>query len=143
MGKNLDVVNKWYNDFDAGNLDAVVSVFADDAVLTVGAGDSEGAVPYGGCFLGIDQIRNYYAWRISLRTLKTGGMVRPYCGITVGGGGFHKEFDPWVIVGSKIEDAGSDRSPLYKGPFLHVWSFDMDDGSVTSLSMYFDNEAVM
>jgi hypothetical protein len=140
MGRNLDVVNKWYTDFHGGYIDPVVSVYASDAVLTVGAGDSGGAVPYGGRFVGTDQIRNYYAWRFSMRTLKSGGMIRPFCGIAAGG--FEKEFGPWVIVGGKIEDAHSDHSSIYNGPFLHVWSFDAG-GSVTSLSMFFDNEAVM
>ncbi len=142
MGKNLDLVNKWYTHFDGGDLNAVISVFADDAILTVGAGDLEGAVPYGGRFVGIGQIRNYYAWRISMRTLTSGGLIRPFCGI-VRGQGFEKEFGPWVIVGSDIEDTHMDRSAIYKGSFVHVWSFDTSDDSVTSLSMYFDTNVVM
>jgi hypothetical protein len=78
-----------------------------------------------------------------MRTFKAGAIMRPFCGITNGGGGFKKEFVPWVIVGSDIEDTGGDRSPIYTGPFLHVWSFDKGDGRVTSLSMFFDNDAVL
>jgi hypothetical protein len=138
MGKNLDLVNNWYPNFDKGDLDAVVSVYADDAILVVGAGDSEGAVPYGGRFVGISQIRHYYAWRFSLRTLKS-GILRPFCGVYPKSG-FQKEFGPWVIIGGDIEDTHGDRSPLYKGPYLHVWCFD-GHHKVTSLNMYFDNDA--
>jgi hypothetical protein len=138
MSKNLDLVNKWYNDFDNGDLDAVVSVYEDDAILIVGAGDSEGAVPYGGRFVGIDQIRDYYAWRFMKRSIKSGAVLRPFCGFA---DGFKKEYGHWIIVGGEIEDTHGDRSMIYKGKFLHVWSFD-PDGYVTSLSMFFDNDSV-
>jgi hypothetical protein len=144
MGKHLDVVKKWYKDFDNGHLNDVVSVFTDDAIVTIGAGDSAGAVPYGGRFVGIKQIRNYYDWRISKRAHVAGGLLRPFCGFVHGGGGpgFEQEFGPWVIAGSTIHDTGGDKSSIYQGAFLHVWSFDAN-GMVTSMTMYFDMRAIM
>ncbi len=134
MGMNLDRVNKWYTDFDAAYLDPVVAIYAKNAILTVGAGDLGGVVPYGGHFVGTDQIRNYYAWRFSMRTVAKTGMIRPFCGFTAGG--LVQEFGPWVIIGGRIQDTHTDTSPIYKGPFLHVWAFD-STGHVTSLSMFF------
>jgi hypothetical protein len=135
MGRNLDLVRRWYTDFDAGYIDPVVAIYAKNATLTVGAGDSAGVVPYGGHFVGTDQIRNYYAWRFSMRTVKgAAGIIRPFCGIAAGG--FEQEFGPWVIIGGRITDTHTDTSPIYNGPFLHVWAFD-STGHVTSLSMFF------
>jgi hypothetical protein len=137
MGKNLDLVNNWYPHFDKQELDYVVSVFADDAILIVGDGDSEGAVPYGGRFAGIAQIKHYYAGRFMLAGASPFGIIRPFCGLA---DGIMREFGRWVIIGAKIEDTTPDRtSSIYKGDFLHVWSFN-PHGKVASLSMYFDTD---
>ena len=135
MADNLELVKKWYDHFDKRDLDYVVAVFADDAVQIVGDGDSEGAVPYGGRFVGIDQIRHYYAGRFMLAGSPF-GVIRPFCGIL---DGITRQFGRWVIVGAKIEDTGTDRKFIYKGDFLHVWSIN-PHGKVASLSMYFDTD---
>lgn len=139
MSYNMDLVMEWYNNFDARDLDKVVAPFADNAILVIGAGDSEGAVPYGGRFVGIAQIKRYYAGRF----VNTGtfGLIRPFCGVVKGG--VKQEFGRWVIIGSGIHDthADADRSLVYDGNFLHVWSINPGDGKIASLSMYFDRAA--
>jgi len=135
MNEHIQLVTNWYAHFDKHDLDYVVSVFADDAVLIVGDGDSEGAVPYGGRFVGIDQIRHYYAGRFMLAAGSSFGVIRPFCGLL---DGIMRQFGRWVIVGAKIEDTTPDKtSSIYNGDFLHVWSFN-PDGKIASLSMYFD-----
>ena len=133
MSYNMDLVMAWYQNFDQRDLDKVVGSFADNAIVIVGDGDSEGAVPYGGRFVGIEQIKRYYAGRF----MNTGtfGIIRPFCGITAGA--VKQEFGRWVIIGSVIEDTHIDRSPIYRGNFLHVWSINPGD-KIASLSMYFD-----
>jgi hypothetical protein len=134
MSYNMDLVDKWYDRFHHRDLDWVVGSFADDAIVIVGDGDSEGAVPYGGRFVGIEQIKHYYAGRF----MKTGGafdIIRPFCGVTAPT--VKQEFGRWVIIGSTIEDTLIDQSPIYRGNFLHVWSIN-PGGGIASLSMYFD-----
>ena len=123
MNDSLELVKNWYIHFDKRDLDYVVGVFADDAILIVGDGDSEGAVPYGGRFVGIDQIRHYYAGRFALATASPFGVLRPFCGIS---SGIMRQFGRWVIVGAKIEDTTPERAAIYNGDFLHVWSVNTD-----------------
>jgi hypothetical protein len=134
---NLDLVNKWYVDFRNRDFDAVVSVFADDAILTIGDGDSEGAVAYGGRFVGIEQIKYFYAVRFMNPGIHPLAVVRPECAITT----VEQEFGRWVIIGSEIHDRRSDLT-VYKGRFMHVWSINPADSKVASLSMFFDVDAV-
>jgi len=134
MSYNMDLVMEWYNNFDHRDLDKVVGPFADNAILVIGAGDSEGAVPYGGRFVGIEQIKRYYATRfINTGTL---ALIRPFCGVVTGG--VKQEFGRWVIIGSRITDTHVDQSSVYNGNFLHVWSINPGNGKIASLSMYFD-----
>jgi len=137
MNDSMDLVRKWYAHFDKRDLDYVVSVFAHDAVLIVGDGDSEGAVPYGGRFVGIEQIKHYYAGRFMLAGGSPVGIIRPFCGLL---SGMMQQFGRWVIVGAKIEDTTPDQAAVYNGNFLHVWSIN-PDGKIASLSMYFDTGA--
>jgi hypothetical protein len=130
---NLEMIKKWYADFDRKDFDAVVSIFADDAILTIGAGDSETAVAYGGRFVGIAQIKYFYAGRLNANAHPF-TVIRPRCLAP----GLEKEFDRWVIIAAEIQDSGHDNKPVYQGPYLHVWSINPQDQKVASLSMFFD-----
>jgi ketosteroid isomerase-like protein len=134
----LDLVKKWYADFEKRDFGAVVSIFADDAILTIGDGDSEGAVAYGGRFVGIEQIKYFYAGRLNAGVHPL-AVVRPYCAIP----GIEEQFGRWVFIGGEIHDSRSDRTPAYKGKFLHVWSINPADSKAASLSMFFDVDAVL
>lgn len=137
MSDHLELVKSWYVHFENRDLDYIVSSFADDAIVTVGDGDSEGAVPYGGRFVGIQQIQHYYACRFMGPGLNPFGTIRPFCGLTAAGVLF-QQFGRWVIVGAEITDTHSDHHTLiYRGNFLHVWSIN-STGKIASLSMYFD-----
>ena len=130
---NLDMIKKWYADFDRKDFDAVVSIFARDAIVTIGAGDSEDAVPYGGRFVGIEQIKYFYAGRLNAKA-HTFTVIRPFCLAP----GLEKEFHRWIIIGAEIHDSSSaDQRPVYQGHYLHVWSINPDQ-TVASLSMFFD-----
>jgi hypothetical protein len=141
MSDNLAMVRSWYEHFDKQDLNYIVSSFADDAIVIVGDGDSEGAVPYGGRFVGIQQIKHYYAGRFMKAGASSFVTLRPFCGITAPGVVF-QQFGRWVIVGAKITDTHADRSPIYHGDFLHVWSINPNDHKVASLSMYFDTGVI-
>jgi len=133
---NLDLVKKWYDDFHRGDFNAVVSVFADDAILTIGAGDSEAAVAYGGRFVGIAQIKYFYAGRLN-PGVHPFTVIRPRCIAP----GLEKDFDRWVIIGGEIQDSRQDNTPVYEGQYMHVWSINKDR-KVASLSMFFDVDGV-
>jgi hypothetical protein len=137
---NIDLVKSWYVHFEKRDLNWIVSAFADDAILTVGDGDSEGSVAYGGRFVGIDQIKYYYTGRFLKADANPVAVIRPFCGFT---NGVEQQFGRWVIMGGEIEDSRGDRSLIYKGKFLHVWSINPADGKIASLSMFFDAEAVL
>ncbi len=137
MSDNLQLVKSWYDHFDRQDLDYVVASFADNAILIVGDGDSEAAVPYGGRFVGKKQIQHYYAGRF----MKAGhpfGVIRPFCGFA---NGMQHQFGRWVIIGGEIKDTRGDHTLVYQGHFLHVWSINPGDQKVASLSMYFDTGA--
>ena len=139
VSSNLEMIKKWYADFDRKDFNAVVSIFADDAILTIGAGDSEAAVAYGGRFVGIAQIKYFYAGRLNAN-VHSFTVIRPRCLAP----GLEKEFGRWVIIGAEIHDSsGHDQKPVYRGPYLHVWSINPQDQKVASLSMFFDVDAVL
>jgi hypothetical protein len=137
VSSNLEMIKKWYADFDKKDFNAVVSIFADDAILTIGAGDSEAAVAYGGRFVGIAQIKYFYAGRLN-PNVHSFTVIRPRCLAP----GLEKEFGRWVIIGAEIHDSGHDQKPVYQGHYMHVWSINKDQ-KVASLSMFFDVDAVV
>jgi hypothetical protein len=139
VSSNLDLIKKWYVDFGNRDFDEVVSMFADDAILTIGDGDSEGAMAYGGRFVGIEQIKYFYAGRFMSAGVHPLAVVRPFCAIRT----LEQEFGRWVIIGSEIHDSRGDQTPVYKGKFLHVWSINPADRKVASLGMFFDVDAVL
>ena len=136
MSDHLALVKSWYVHFDNRDLDYIVDSFAENAIVTVGDGDSEGAVPYGGRFVGKKQLQHYYASRFMKAGVNPFGTIRPFCGIAAAG--VFQQFGQWVIVGAEITDTHSDHTLIYRGKFLHVWSINPDDHKIASLSMYFD-----
>ncbi len=139
MGAKLDMIKKWQADFTKGDYNAVVSVFADDAIVTIGDGDSEAAVAYGGRFVGIAQIKYFYAGRLNTAAgAHPQAVIRPFCIVE----NLEQEFDRWVIIGGQIHDSTKDKTPVYKGKYMQVWSINKDN-KVASLSMFFDVDAVL
>jgi hypothetical protein len=134
---NLDLIKKWHVDFEKRDFDAVVSIFADNAILTIGAGDSEGAVAYGGRFVGIEQIKYFYAGRLNAGVQPL-AVIRPFCLIAK----LEKEFGRWVLMGGEIHDSRKGQT-LYRGDYLHVWSINPAARKVASLCMYFDVNAIV
>ncbi len=135
---NLDMVKKLQADFGKGDFNAVVSVFADDAVVTIGTGDSEAAVAYGGRFVGIAQIKYFYAGRLGAGGVHPQAVIRPFCIVE----NLQQEFGRWVIIGGQIHDS-SNKTPVYKGQYMEVWSINPKDSKVGSLRMFFDVDAVL
>jgi hypothetical protein len=136
---NLDMIKKWQADFGKGDFNAVVSVFADDAIVTIGDGDSEGAVAYGGRFVGIEQIKYFYAGRLNAGGVHPRAIIRPFCAVE----SLQQEFGRWVIIGGQIHDSSKDNTLVYKGQYMQVWSINPADRKVASLSMFFDLGAVL
>jgi ketosteroid isomerase-like protein len=134
---NLDMIKKWQADFEKGDFAAVVSIFADDAIVTIGDGDSEAAVAYGGRFVGIEQIKYFYAGRLNAG-IHPLAVIRPFCIVE----NLEREFGRWVIIGGQIHDTRKDKTPVYKGQYMQVWSINADR-KVASLSMFFDVDAVL
>jgi len=124
---SIEAVKVWYDKFHARDLDGVVEPFADNAVLLIGAGESESHVPYGGRFVGKPQIRHHYASRFS----NTMQIIRPFCGLKP----FLQEMGRWVVVQGTIRD-NQGTAQLYEGDYLHVWSIN-PDGKFASMSMFF------
>ena len=135
----LEFVKSWYVYFERRDIDWVVSSFTEDAIVTVGAGDSAGTVPYGGRFVGTEQIRYYYTTRFLRQELNPAGVIRPLCGMT---GQLEREFDRWILIGGDIEDQQRSAS-VYRGKFLHVWSLTPERNKIASLDMYFDVAAAV
>jgi hypothetical protein len=135
---NLDMIKQWQADFTKGDYNAVVSVFADDAIVEIGDGDSEGAVAYGGRFVGIAQIKYFYAGRLGAGGVHPQAVIRPFCLVE----NLQQEFGRWVLIGGQIHDSGKDKTPVYKGQYMQVWSINKHR-KVASLSMFFDIDAVL
>ena len=136
--RKLELIRKWYADFEKRDFNAVVSIFADDAILTIGAGNSEAAVAYGGRFVGRAQIKYFYAGRLNT-SLHSSTVIRPRCIVAK----LEQEFDRWVIIGGEIHDSDHVKKPVYQGQYMHVWSINPKDYKVASLSMFFDVDAVL
>lgn len=137
MPKNINVerVKQWYKDFASLDLDKVVSIFAEDAVVTYGAGASSTAIDYPGQFVGIDEIRKFYAGRFSKG--KRFADIRPFCMLQPG----MIATGRWVTVFSQIQDPPGSGSRGYTGPYVQVWSFDAPTGKVTSSDVFYDVDA--
>lgn len=129
----IKAVKVWYEKFDAKDLDGVVEPFADNAILLIGAGESESHVPYGGRFVGKAQIRHHYASRFS----NTMQIIRPLCGLKP----FMHQIGRWVVVKGNIRDNQGTTRLVYQGDYLHVWSIN-PDGKFASMSMYFDAPSI-
>jgi len=125
-------VLQWYQAFSNLDLDEVVSIFAPDAVVTYGSGASDTAIEYSGQFIGIDEIRQYFAKRFAKGARVTD--IRELCGRVP----TLIEFGRWVISFGQIVDAPSAYGNAYRGPFMQVWSFSAASGLVTSLDAFFD-----
>jgi hypothetical protein len=125
-------VLQWYQAFGTLDLDKVVSIFSDDAVVTYGSGASGTAIEYSGQFTGIDEIRQYFATRFAKGARFSD--IRQYCASQP----TLVEFGRWVLSFGQIEDSHTAYNDAYSGPFMQVWSFNPTSGLVTSLDSYFD-----
>ena len=130
-GAAVQLCNRFYTAFDKADLDGLVAVFTDDAVVEIGAGDSASAVDYSGVIRGRAAIRDYYGRRFG-RGQVASAPIRPFCGLK-------KQpcvFFPWVVMSGEIRDELGDGTVLYKGEYLHVWTVDAHAEHVRCLSMH-------
>ncbi|MDB5400460.1 MAG: hypothetical protein JWQ55_2478 [Rhodopila sp.] len=132
---NITHVKQWYRDLEARDLDKVVGIFSDDAILVYGAGESAVAVPYAKKVRGIGEIRGFYERRFAKGP--DFAAIRPFCGIRKD----IRELGRWVIVIGNIADRNEDGTIGYAGRFLQIWSFDPKTRRATSTSVYFDVNA--
>jgi hypothetical protein len=130
----IQSVMDWYEKFHASNLDGVVAPFTDNAILTIGAAESESYLPYGGRFVGKAQIKRYYAGRFMRPEGNPTQVIRPLCGLKP----FMQQFGRWILVGGTIKDTQVGGKVVYEGKYLHVWSVNPEDGKFASMSMFFD-----
>jgi hypothetical protein len=128
-------VAQWYADFKNLDLDKVVSIFSEDAVVTYGSGASDSAVEYSGRWVGTEEIRQYFAGRFS-KGMKIED-IRPFCALRPD---MH-EFGRWVVANGQIQDAPTPGGINYQGNFVQVWSFDPATAQATSLDSFYDVDA--
>ena len=126
--KNVELCIEWYRAFDRRDIDALMALFTDDAVVVVGAGGSASAVNYSGTFTGSDEIRSYYTTRFATPD-NPHGAVKPFCGFVPNN---YKEVGRWVIYWGSIV-----RSH-YNGNYLHVWTVDPKREQLDRLDMYLE-----
>jgi hypothetical protein len=126
--KNVGLCLNWYGAFDRRDIDALMALFTDDAVVVVGAGGSSGAVDYSGTFTGSDEIRKYYTKRFATPD-NPPGAVKPRCGFVANN---YKEVGSWVVFWGTIGRAH------YNGNYLHVWTVDSGRGLLARLDMYLE-----
>ena len=132
-GDNIALCRKWYSAFDSGDLDALMALFTENAVVVVGAGGSSSAVDYSGTYVGKDAIKAYYKSRIESRN-NPRGLIRPFCGFLGSG----VEYGPWVMFWGQIVDRQNDGPESYRGAYLHVWTIDVGQRLISSLEMFLD-----
>jgi hypothetical protein len=132
---NIPYVNRWYRNLEARNLDEVVGIFSDDAILVYGAGESAAAVPYAKNARGIREIREFYENRFAKGP--NFAAIRPFCAIRKD----ICEMGRWVVVSGNIADRNEDGAMGYAGSFLQIWSFDPITRRATSTYVYFDVNA--
>lgn len=129
----VDLCQRFYEQFDKRNLEGVVELFADEAVVEVGAGNTGSCAAYSGIFRGHKEIREYYGHRFS-GGLHISAPLRPFCGFRPN----PCVFGPWVIFSGTIRDELRDGTVTYDGSFLHVWTVNVGRHRLTSLCMHFE-----
>ena len=130
----IELCHRFYAALDKSDLAGIVSVFAQDAMIEVGAGNSADAVAYSGVIRGITEIENYYRGRLE-RGKHVAAPIRPFCSII-------KRpcvFLPWLVFSGEIHDTLHDGSELYKGKFLHVWTVDGEGKRIKNLDMHLES----
>jgi hypothetical protein len=135
LENNISYVKQWYRNLEARDLDKVVGIFSDDAILVYGAGESAVAVPYAKEARGIGEIRKFYEWRFAKGP--DFAAIRPFCGIRKD----ICDLGRWVVVSGNIVDGNEDGTIGYAGRFLQIWSFDPLTHRATSTYVYFDVNA--
>jgi ketosteroid isomerase-like protein len=128
----IELCNRFYTEFKKSNLEGVVDLFADDAVVEVGAGGSAEAVAYSGVSRGRKEIRSYYQRRMA-RGETSSAPIRPECNIVLP----PCIRWPWIVFAGEIRDE-KDGKELYKGKFLHVWTVDAQAKFIKALCMHLD-----
>src|SRR5947209_7078596 len=73
------LVKKWFEDLGRCNLDGVVGIFAENAVVTYGAGASSSAIDFAGVYTGKKQIEQYYRDRFAGVNQRQWHAIRPFC----------------------------------------------------------------
>lgn len=130
----VELCRRFYKEFDRNDLDGVVGVFAHDAVIEIGAGNSASAVEYSEVIRGSEKIQDYYRGRFE-RGKHATAPLRPLCGIVK----LPCIFFPWIIFSGEIRDELSDGTVLYQGNFLHVWTVDAQAQHINFLSMHLES----
>lgn len=128
VSENVRLCRQWYAAFDKQDLDALMALFTDNAVVTIGAGGSASAVDYCGTFAGKPAIREYYESRFANDDSPLGS-IKPFCGLSADN---HSEFASWVMFWGELGRAH------YKGYFLHVWTVNATQGKLSALEMYLE-----
>ncbi|HVZ06299.1 MAG TPA: hypothetical protein VHC04_00105 [Rhodopila sp.] len=114
------------------DLNTVVGIFADDAVVEYGAGESGHLISYPCRVQGREKIKEFYEKRFARG--QTFDDARPFCAV-------RKricELSNWVIVNGYIADQDDGGKLEFSGEFLQVWRFDPRSGKVTSCDVHFD-----
>ena len=130
-------VKQWYRNLKARDIDKVVGIFSEDAILVYGAAESAVAVPYAKEARGTGEIRAFYESRFAKGP--DFAAIRPYCDIRK----HICDLGRWVVVSGNIVDRNEDGTIGYSGSFLQIWSFDPLTRRATSTHVYFDVNAAI
>lgn len=124
-GRYGEMLRTAYEDFAAGNLDAVLAFFDDDIEWIVAEG-----FPFGGTYHGPDAVRDGVF--LQLRTAMETFDVLPERFVDAG--------DTVVVLGKYDGVAAATGRPFTDIPWAHVWDF--EDGRAVRFQQYTDTALV-
>jgi ketosteroid isomerase-like protein len=129
--KNLELVALFYEYHENKRDEDLLGLLTDDCVYVIGAGASEGTVPYHGLYRGKDQIAAYLEKKRSFT-------VRPFCGFRT-----NSLVDgPFVVCIGVVEDEfRTSRYRVHRCPFLQFFVVDEELNKISRMEYFVDTAA--
>ena len=121
---NTEIVQKGYENFASGDIDGLLSLFADNISWTVP--DIENA-PFAGSRTGTDAVRQFFSQLTEAENITRFEPLE-----------FIAEGDKVVVLGESAATVNS-TGKSYETDWVHV--FHLHDGKVTEFTEFFDNAA--
>ena len=126
MSENGDIIRKAYDDFNSGNVDAVLESWADDIHWE---GSSSEEVPGGG---------TYHGKQDAAQTLAR--IPENFESFQSPGDEFIESGDTVVVLGH-AEGRAKSSGTEFEVPFVHVWR--LEDGKIKRAQLFFDTAVIV